>query len=262
MATLGKSTFSRILIACAVLVCGWLVPSNQSQADVVDPACFRLEGLFMPCAGGGGVCNEACDSGRQAEICRDGSDGKGGGYKICGHLGNGGVTCSGTKCCDTCEGEASKYSQCAFVQACGQACSIKGTKPNPDCSKARCTTWVETTGTVRECWQELRKGQDQFTCTGSCHGDGCSNSCGVSGNQCVVPGPPCNCTCNPGIIKGEDYYVTVCRDSGPVQCWSTASVPRISDGNCGCKCPEGLVTAPPSGALRCGQSVTIPNPNP
>lgn len=253
----GKAITGAVIV---MLVVG-LMGGPQTSADIVDPACFRLEGLFMPCAGGAG-CGESCDADRQSKICRDGSDGSGGGYVICGHLGPGAVMCSGTKCCDTCEGEASKFNQCTNVVACGQTCAIKGTMPNPNCGAASCFTWVETTGNVTECWQELRKGDDYYTCTGSCHGDGCSSTCSLNGNTCEPPGPPCTCNCQTGFVKGQDYYVTVCRTSAPVQCWTTAPVPRVSDGACGCKCPDGLVTGPPSGALRCGQTVTIPNPNP
>ncbi|MCB0422982.1 MAG: hypothetical protein KDD61_18420 [Bdellovibrionales bacterium] len=256
-----KTPYLKLLFGVLISIVSFTITADNFN---LKEACFRLEGVQMPCSGGAG-CGERCDSSRQAELCRTGPDGNASGgrsYQICGNLGEGAKYCSGTKCCETCEGMSSKYDKCTLVKACGETCTNKGTKSGPDCSKSSCSHYVLEPGIIyeKECWYEEQTGPDRFTCSGNCSGDGCTKSCSVVGvNQCQAVGTcACNLTCQSGIIPGQTTRVRKCNPTKTknVMCWVRKTIPRVDNGNCGCKCPDNAVTSPGGSEPLCGSTVT------
>jgi len=205
--------------------------SNAGAADDVKPACNRLEGVKIPCGGGGSPgtpCGESC----QSKFPNIGDTCSG---TALGTICNGQATCYGTKCCDTCEAHKGQYCQDFYV--CGQKCAGSA---QVDCSGVVCLKPVISKGVATQ--KQVGDGCTPYSYCGSPvkAGDGCVCNCQMQGDQCTGSdnGKCTQCSC--GTISGcSPKYKTVCVDDTQQQCVNYEHVPAVKDGPCSCKCPDG-----------------------
>ena len=211
---------------------------KAATADELKAACNRLEGITMPCTGGGSpgvVCGETCPD--APDICSGVVSGK-----ICGNT----VTCYGSKCCGTCEALANQY--CGTFTVCGKTCTGTITK---DCAKTQCLIPHQSTGITT-----IKTIQDGCTPYNYCGspvkaGDGCVCDCEMVGDTCEGRdnGKCTQCLC--GMVSGcSPISRSICVDENKDCVWYE-SVPAIQVDPCTCKCPEGTGSLPLPSCGKC-----------
>lgn len=206
--------------------------------ETVKPACFRLEGNTMSCAGGGGgeVCEETCE-GTYPDLGNACSG------QVIGTICGGKVKCYGRKCCDTCESLQDRY--CGSFKVCQGTSEEKtctGVKPPTDCSSITyCVRITEQQGTIGKSGTCIGSYTPGFRCGSPISaGDGCSCTCqrneaeqrceGVDNGKCT------RCECGTEQTQNPNY-INYCKNITGT-CAVRESVPAERYGECGCRCPD------------------------